>query len=773
MADYLQEAKDNYKDAKDYVREQYERIREDFEFSNPSEPRQWSDIAITARVGRPTHTLDRTNKYVQHVVNKLREAKTSADILPVDSGADPKVAEKIKAIFRHIEYTSRADIAWDTATDHQARGGLGWVRITPRVTDPETNEQDIIFQRVHDPLSCLLEAGWTEPDGTDAMCAFIETSLTNKQFEKQFGKKTAKENWDSDGWFQDDSVRICEYFKVHEDKIKKKVIDGPDGKLILTEDEYAELVANVGFEPPIVNSFTAKKRRITWCKLSGEEILEETEFPSQYIGLVPVIGHELWVEGKRYLCGLVRRLMDGQRLHNMEMSALTEALMIQPKAPFLVSSRAIDGYEEQWQKLASGQPAYLTFNDIDEQGQPVSTPSRLTPPNFPIAYANMAQLAVQEMEESVGMPKATFGQQSNAVSGRAKLADQEASSTATFHFADNRKIAQTQAYRVALDMLPRIYDSRRQARILGEDGEQGTIEINPGMKSPSMVRGGKVVAINPGVGRYDVRVKVGPGYSTIREELGVKLQEMSKGNPMFATALTPILMELENLPEADKVMRIAMSMLPPEVQKAYADEEVTDIPAPVKAQLDAQGKQIEQMAAAMDQAGTMIKELNKQLDEKNAVVKTEAKAAMTEIQAAKKELEAKATQIDSKEKLMDREAKIVQLELQLGVMKAKEEIEDEREKANEEIATNQDDAAEEGALNAMAKALESGQQAIAKALAQNTKALAEMQIMTVEALEELADAAGATRKITLEKGKDGTTVGATSVAIMPTNETLQ
>ena len=236
--DYLQEAKDNYKEAKDYVREQYERIREDFEFSNPSDPQQWSEVAKSSRKGRPTHTLDRTNKYVQHVVNKLREAKTSAEILPVDSGADSKVAEKIKGIFRHIEYTSRADIAWDTATDHQARGGLGWVRIVPKITNPETNEQDIIFQRVHEPLSCLLEAGWTEPDGTDAMCGFIETGLSYKKFEKEYGKKTAKENWStedmSDGWAGENSVRICEYFKVHEDKVKKVAIVGPEGVPVLT-----------------------------------------------------------------------------------------------------------------------------------------------------------------------------------------------------------------------------------------------------------------------------------------------------------------------------------------------------------------------------------------------------------------------------------------------------------------------------------------------------------------------------------------------------------
>ena len=144
-----------------------------------------------------------------------------------------------------------------------------------------------------------------------------------------------------------------------------------------TAEEYAALSANIGFEPKIITEVTTKKRRVSWVKLSGMEILEETEFPSQYLGLIPVIGHEIWVNGQRYLCGLVRRLMDGQRLHNVEMSALTEALMIQPKAPFLVSGRAIEGYEEDWQKLSSGQPSYLPYNDMDENEQPIAPPSQV------------------------------------------------------------------------------------------------------------------------------------------------------------------------------------------------------------------------------------------------------------------------------------------------------------------------------------------------------------------------------------------------------------
>jgi hypothetical protein len=771
--DYIKEAKENYKDAKEAVEEQYQRIREDFRFSNPSDPQQWDEWAKNARKGRPMHTLDRTNLYVQHVVNSTRQNKTSCDVLPADSKADSDVANQIKGIIRHIEYTSRADIAWDTASDHQARGGLGWVRVIPKVVNADTNEQEILISRVHDPLSCLLDPNSTEPDGSDAMFGFAETNLTEKAFDRLY-PKAKKDNFDPDGWFAEDSIRICEYLKVEEEDVKKVAVDGPDGgRMALTEDDYKTLVAQIGYEPPIVNTFTVKKRTIRWLKMSGSEILEETEYPSQWIGIVPVIGHEIWVEGKRYLCGLVRRLRDGQKLHNFEMSAMTEALMLQPKAPFLIPARGISGHEDAWQGLNSGTPTHLPYNDIDENGQPVAPPTRLSPPNFPVGYANTANLAVQEMENAVGMYKSAFGQQSNAVSGRAKLADQSASETSVFHFQDNKRVAQTHVYRIIVDMLPRIYDQRRQARILGEDGQQGTVDINPEMNQPAMKQGNKVVSINPGVGRYDVRVKVGPSYTTLREELGTQLQELGKGNPVLAAALTPILMKLSDMPEADKISRIAMAMLPPEVQKAYNEEGSQDIPPQIQAEMQQQAQQIQQMSQAMDTAGKLIQGLKQQVDEKNTKVQDEAGKAMAEIKAAQAGLQAQADSIAAKERELADALKIAQLELQLQAANADtQDTQDAQDKqeSTPSMPMQVTVPSNDEAVKALAETVKQAQETMANALKQSADANAQIQSLIVDAIEDMADAVSAPRKIQLQKGKDGRTVGATSVAVLPDEE---
>jgi hypothetical protein len=665
--DALQQAKERYQDAQDAVSEQNNRFREDLKFSNPACPEQWDEFAKTARRGRPMLTLDRTNQFISQIVNDARQNKPSIQVLPADSKADIAVATQLNGLIRHIEYTSRAGIAYDMAIEHSARVGLGWLRVIPRVVRPETNEQEIIIQRVHDPMSICLDPNSVEPDGSDAMYGFAETTMTEKAFVRAY-PKAKKLSWESDSeWFGQDSIRIAEYFKVVETEENRISIDGPDGgRMAVREDEYWALDQQIGFKPDVQDQFVAKKRSVKWCKMTGADILEETEFPSEWVPLIPTLGYELWVDGKRYLCGMVRRLMDGQRLHNYEMSALTETLMSQPKAPFLMPARAVDGYEDDWQALNSGNPAYLTYNDVDETGQvPIQPPIRLPGPVFPTAFANGANLAVSEMEASVGMYKSNLGQQSNAVSGRAKLADQREGDTANFHYIDNLRRSMEHMGRIIVQMIPRVYDTRRQAKILGEDGEQTQVEIVPDMEQAVQKQGGKVIAINPSVGAYDVRVKIGPSYTSMRTEASQRLVEISQGNPALGAALAPLLVKLNDMPEADKIAKVAIALLPPNVQQVYAEEENDDIPAAAKAKMQAQDQQIQQMTQAMDQASQAIQQLQGEVDQKNTAVQDQAKAAMAEIKAAQAGLQAEADSLQADRALFAKDVEIANLKMQL------------------------------------------------------------------------------------------------------------
>jgi Phage P22-like portal protein len=602
--DKHQKAKERWSDASEHLREQHARMMDDMRFSNPAEPRQWDDQALKLRKGRPCLTFDRTNQFIAQVVNDGRQNKPSIHCLPADSEADPEVAEKLNGIVRHIEYTSRAGIAYDTALEHAARVGLGWIRVIPEVMRPETNEQEIRIKRVHDPLSVKLDPNSTEPDGSDAMWGFVETTYTNAAFDAAFPKKK-RSSWDSEGWFGEDSVRVCEYFYI-EETTKNRIIASMMGQeFAFTEDEYWQVAQTTGVKPRVVRTEQVPLRSVKWCKLSGLEVLEETDFPSQYLPLIPVMGYEMWIEGKRYLCGMTRRMMDSQRFHNFAISAAYENMAQQPKAPFLLDERSVEGHEDEWSKLNSGNPAWLPYNGVDDQGNPLPQPSRLAPPQLSTGFAGLLEYSSTAMEASVGMFRANLGQSGNETSGRAIMARQREGDTANFHYLDNLNRSIEQLGRVIVDMIPRIYDTKRMARIVGEDGEQDFVQVNPEMGQAAMKEGRKVVAINPGVGSYDVRVKAGPSYTTLRQETAEQLSQMLQAAPNLLPILGDVWVRMQDWPEADKVAKRLKAMLPPQLQQLEA-EDGPEIPPQVMGQMQAMQEQLAQLQQALQMAGQEV-----------------------------------------------------------------------------------------------------------------------------------------------------------------------
>jgi hypothetical protein len=631
--DSLVRAKEKFKDAQEAASENHARMREDLRFSNPADPQQWTDTARDYRKGRPCMTFDRTNQFIAQVVNDARQNKPAIHCIPVDSKGDIAVAEKLNGIIRHIEYTSRAGIAYDTAMEYAARVGLGWLRVVPEIVRPETNEQEIKIKRIHDPMSVLLEAGWTEPDGSDALCGFVETTLSNKAFERQY-PKAKREAWDASGWFSEETTRICEYFYVEEEKENRIVVDMGGQRATLTEDEYWQIANQLGFKPPVVETFMAKKRKVMWQKMTGCEVLEETEFPSQFLPIIPVIGYELWVEGKRYLCGMTRRLMDGQRAYNYERSAFVEAVALQPKAPFMAAAESIEGLEDQWAKLNQGNPAYLTFNAFNDNGQQLPMPQRQMPPAFPAAFAQGGEMASRDMEASIGMFDANLGNQGTAVSGRAKIADQRRGDTANFHYADNLSRSIEQLGRVVVDMIPRIYDTPRQARIVGEDGEQSFVQVNPDMPQAVAKQGKKVVAINPNVGAYDVRVKAGPSFTTLRQESAEQLSQILQGSPQLMPILGDVWVRMQDWPEGEKVAQRLKTMLPPQIQQMEA-EEGPEVPPELMAQMQQMQQQNQQMQQALQQAAQEAQSNEQKLmaEVEKARISAEASVQVAQINA--------------------------------------------------------------------------------------------------------------------------------------------
>jgi hypothetical protein len=160
-------------------------------------------------------------------------------------------------------------------------------------------------------------------------------------------------------------------------------------------------------------------------------------------------------------------------------------------------------------------------------------------------------------------------------------------------------------------MLPRLYDTKREARIMGLDGQTSIIQIDPAGDGPD--------TINLQSGIYDVRVKSGPSYSTLRQETNQALSDIMQRAPALMPVLGPTWAKLQDWPDADKISRLLLAMAPPQVQKAAAEEDdptgKAEIPPQVAAQLQSMQQQSQQMGQMVEQLTQALHQAQDQLEQ--------------------------------------------------------------------------------------------------------------------------------------------------------------
>ena len=214
---------------------------------------------------------------------------------------------------------------------------------------------------------------------------------------------------------------------------------------------------------------------------------------------------------------------------------------------------------------------------------------------------NYMQVIEHDVQTSLGMFKAATGESESQQSGRAILALQRESDTGTYHFGANLGISIRHAGVIIVDLIPHYYDTKRIVRILGEDGEIQAVQLDPdqqeSMRAIQTNEGIKRI-YNPGVGKYDVSISVGPSYNTKRVEAASTFVEMAKGSadPASAAVLRYLTVRNSDFSGAEEAARMLKALLPPGVLQ---NENQPPIPPQVRAQMMQMGQAMQAMQSEM------------------------------------------------------------------------------------------------------------------------------------------------------------------------------
>ena len=609
MRSRLQMAQAAYSDSRE---DELDDLR--FMAGSPDNQWQWPADVLSTRGSvqgqtinaRPCLTINKLPQHVRQVTNEQRQNRPSGKVIPADDNADVEVAEIFNGVMRHIEYMSDADVAYDTACDNQVTYGEGYIRLITEYCNEDSFDQDIRIMRVRNSFSVYMDPTIQDPCGADAEWCFVTEDILKSDYERMFPDASPISTLMSQGvgnesmsqWLAEDTIRIAEYFyKAYEKATLHLYPDNQTAFKGTPQDNNLQAM----FGKPI-RTREVDRQKVMWMKTNGFDILDEREWSGKWIPVVRVVGNEWEVEGRMYISGLVRNAKDAQRMYNYWTSQEAEMLALAPKAPFIGYGGQFEGYEQQWKTANTTNWPYLEVNpDVtDGAGGVLPLPQRAQPPLPQTGLIQAKMGAGEDIKATTGQYDASLGQQGNERSAKAIVAREKQGDVGTYHYVDNLARAIRHITRQVVDMIPKIYDTQRIARIIGVDGDVSMVKFNPTQPEPvkevrDMETGGLIEKIyNPGVGTYDVMVTTGPGYMTKRQEALDAMSQILQSNPQLWSVAGDLFIKNMDWPGAQEMAERFKKILDPKVLS--------------------EGDQSPEMMAAQQQMQAMTEELNRMTD---------------------------------------------------------------------------------------------------------------------------------------------------------------
>lgn len=614
----------------------YSESREDelddlrFMAGSPDNQWQWPADVLSTRGSvqgqtinaRPCLTINKLPQHVRQVTNEQRQNRPSGKVIPADDKGDVEIAEIFDGMVRHIEYMSDADVAYDTACDNQVIYGEGYLRVLTDYCSDDSFDQDILVGRIRNSFSVYMDPTIQDPCGSDARWCFITEDITKDEYAHQFPDAIPVSSLMSQGvgdpsigqWLGNDTVRIAEYF--YYDKELKKLNLYPDNVTAFEGTPEDKQLKTMYGKP--LRSRMAERKKVMWCKTNGFEFLEEREWAGKWIPVVRVVGNEFEVDGRMYVSGLVRNAKDAQRMYNYWVSQEAEMLALAPKAPFIGYGGQFEGYEMNWKTANTNNWPYLEVNpDVtDGAGGMLPLPQRAQPPMASSGLLQAKAGASDDIKSTTGQYDSSLGATSNERSGRAILAREKQGDTGTYHYVDNLARAIRHVTRQLVDMIPKIYDTQRIARIVGLDGEVSMVKLNPDQPEPvKKIQDENGIVLekiyNPNVGKYDVVVTTGPSYMTKRQEALDGMSQLLQGNPQLWQVAGDLFVKNMDWPGAQEMAKRFKKTIDP---KLLSDDDKSP-------ELQAAEQQIQGMGQELDQLHGVLKNIQNSIEAQDLEVK--------------------------------------------------------------------------------------------------------------------------------------------------------
>ena len=582
----VQEANERWKACQEWQGAEDERTRNDIKFANADDVNhwQWPDGVYNSRAGDGEDgvalTINVTRDHNDLVINQISKSDFGVKVRPTGGKASYESAKVMQNIIRRIQNISQWTAQRRKVAEQQVDGGIGYIVIETRHVSERSFNQDIFLKASRDPTAVYLDPWIREPDGRDARFGFEFEQLPRKEFNRKYPRwkdKVGKSPLSGQlvAWLSSDTIVLAKYWRKSEEA--DTLVAYKDGQGEEVEQLASEIKDDAGKE--IFKALIAdieegriwgKTRKVTknnveWFLIAGDAIVEKGEWAGKYIPICRCVGRELVIDNTLDRKGMTRMLIGPQRMLNYSASMSVEDVASQPKASFWAAARSVEG-QEQIKTMNIHRHPVLLWNDVDDEAagelQKVSPPIPIERPQPSQGHIINMQAAERWIMMVSGQFQAQMGENDtqSAASGKAINERKEQGDVATYHFPEHMADMERFIGVQLLDLIPKIYDTRRTLQIEDEAGKKHWIAIDPDqdealreLQHLKEEEEAAKIALNPAIGEYECVSDPGPDYATQRQEGWNALTQLFAAKSELIGIAGDLLFKLGDFPGADEL----------------------------------------------------------------------------------------------------------------------------------------------------------------------------------------------------------------------------
>ena len=503
---------------------------------------QWEPEIIEEFEGRPRYTFDMCKPIVGAIWAEMAANEYAADIQPAGDGAGEEVANILNGMVRRMyNISSFPDQVAKKAGKRMIQTGYSAWRLVSQYCSPKSFYQDLKIIPVSNAhrrvwFDCNAELQTKE----DADHVHVLGNMSIAAAEKKFGRKvdglSDDRTNDSYEYKPTDIVIIGEILYKKKKKINIHLLNDEFGTVLDDDKLQEKLVSGEVTQDMIVDSRPTEAVKVysRMYDLKGW-LADEKETVFSYLPVIPLYANfDITEDGKTRYEGVIRGLMDPQRVFNYSESRKVEESVLAPRAKIFMDDRLADGYEDELTDINRDPRAVQLFNGAKAKDS--TLPYFLTPgPQPNPAVTEISDNMIRNIQINSGIPNPL--EQMNMTNKDSDFRFEQRTSmgqVGTFEYYCAYQVALEHTLKVAVDAFPKVYDTQRKLSIIDEAGQSSEVTINE-------VNAYGQVLNNISVGEYNVAISIGENFETRSAKTNDSILEMGKIDPAVVQRNTDII----------------------------------------------------------------------------------------------------------------------------------------------------------------------------------------------------------------------------------------